>query len=131
MSASHPDPHWLIVADSEVIVRNVLSDYLRHCGYKVIDAASTDEVIAILETGTARNSAILSDAELGGTLNPFALRLMVQQRWPAIKFLLVGNVIAAASAAGELCDAGPHPKRPYDPEAVLAYIARLLGTARK
>jgi DNA-binding NtrC family response regulator len=123
--------HWLIVADSEVIVRNVLSDYLRQCGYKVIDAASTDEVTVILETGSAPISAILSDAELGGTLNPFALRIMVRERWPDIAFILVGNVDAAATAAGELCDEGPHLKRPYDPQAVLQHIRRLLGNARR
>ena len=130
MAASDPKLHWLIVADSEVIVRNALSDYLRHCGYKIIDAASTDEVLVVLETGSAQISAILSDAELGGSINPFALRLMVRQRWPDIRFILAGNVIAAAKAAGELCDDGPHLKRPYDPAAVLAHIMRLLGTAR-
>jgi hypothetical protein len=97
----------------------------------VIDAASTDEVATVLETGSAPVSAILSDAELGGTRNPFALRSMVRERWPDIAFILVGNVDSAAQAAGELCDEGPHLKRPYDPQAVLAHIRRLLGRARK
>jgi len=131
MSSAAARSHWLIVADSEVIVRNVLSDYLRQCGYKVIDAANTDEVRVILETGSSPVDAILSDAELGGTLNAFALRIMVRDRWPDIAFILVGNVDAAAKAAGELCDEGPHLKRPYDPQAVLAHIRRLLGNARR
>jgi len=130
MSSTTPQSHWLIVADSEVIVRNVLSDYLRQCGYKVIDAANTDEVLVILETGAAKVNAILSDAELGGTRNPFALRMLVRQRWPDIAFILAGNVTAAAEAAGELCDNGPHLKRPYDPQAVLTHIRRLLAAAR-
>ena len=131
MAESPAQLPWLIVADSEVIVRNVISDYLRHCGYKVIDAASAEEVITILETGTAVVSAILSDAELQGAMNPFALRLLVRQRWPDVAFVLAGNVEAAARAAGQLCEKGPHLKRPYDEQAVLSHIRRLLGTAQK
>jgi DNA-binding NtrC family response regulator len=123
--------HWIVVADSEVIVRNVLSDYLRQCGYKVIDAASSEEVVAVLENSSATISAILSDAELGGLVNAFALRLHVRKRWPDVHFILAGSVNAAAKAAGEMCDEGPHLKRPYDPQAVVAHIRRLLGAARR
>ncbi len=130
MPVASAQSYRIIVADSEVIVRNVLSDYLRDCGYKVIDAASADEVMVILETGSEAISVILCDAELGGATNPFALRLLVRQRWPAIAFILAGNVTSAAKAAGELCDKGPHLKRPYDPQAVLDHIMRLLGRAR-
>ncbi len=121
----------IIVADSEVIVRNVLSDYLRHCGYKVIDAASSDEVLAVMRNGSARISAILTDADLGGSINVFALRMQVRQSWPDTHFILAGNVDTAARAAGEMCDQGPHLSRPYDPQAVTAHIKRLLSVARK
>jgi hypothetical protein len=97
----------------------------------VIDAASSDEVVTVFESGSAHVSVVLSDAELTGTFNAFALRLWVQQHWPATEFVLVGNVIAAARACGEICDKGPHLKRPYDPQAVVAHIRRLLSSARK
>ena len=114
-----------------MIVRNVLSDYLRQCGYKVIDAASADEVMAILDDGSATVTAMLCDADLGGTMNAFALRVWMRQHWPDVHVVLAGNVHAAAKAAGDFCDEGPHLKRPYDPQAVLAHIRRLLATARK
>jgi len=131
MSETAEELHRIIVADSEVIVRNVLSDYLRHCGYRVIDAASSDEVVTIFNDSSAAISLVLSDAELAGTFNAFALRLWVQQHWPDTQFVLVGNVAAAAKAAGEICDKGPHLKRPYDPQAVVAHIRRLLASAKK
>ena len=58
MPVASAQSYRIIVADSEVIVRNVLSDYLRDCGYKVIDAASADEVMVILETGSEAISVI-------------------------------------------------------------------------
>jgi CheY-like chemotaxis protein len=121
----------IIVADSEVIVRNVISDYLRHCGYKVIDAANSDEVVEILDGASAVISVILSDVDLPGSMNAFALRMLIRQRDPDIHFILTGNVAVAAKAAGELCDDGPHLARPYDPQAVVAHIMRLLATARR
>jgi DNA-binding NtrC family response regulator len=121
----------IIVADSEVIIRNVIADYLRRCGYKVIDAANADEVIMVLESGFATVNAILCDAALAGTMNAFALRLSVRERWPDIHVILAGNVTAAAQAAGQLCEEGPHLARPYDPQTVLSHIKRLLGIARK
>jgi DNA-binding NtrC family response regulator len=121
----------IVVADSEVIVRNVLSDYLRHCGYKVVDAASSDEVLAIFANGSATVTLVLSDADLGGTMNAFSLRLWVRKHWPDTQFILAGNVTSAAKAAGHICDEGPHLKRPYDPQAVITHIKRLLAAARR
>lgn len=131
MAYSTTQPVSIIIADSEVIIRNVLSDYLRQCGYKVINAASSDEVVEILVDGTASISVILSDSDLGGSMTAFSLRFWVREKRPDIEFVLAGNVDVAAKVAGELCDAGPHLKRPYDPQLVLAHIKQLLATARK
>jgi len=126
-----PQPDSIIVADSEVIIRNVLSDYLRQCGYKVIDAATSDEVIEILVNGAGPFAAVLSDADLGGSMNAFSLRFWVREKRPEIHFILAGNVDVAAKAAGTLCDQGPHLKRPYDPQHVMTHIKQLLSAARK
>ena len=131
MSETRAESPCIIVADGAVIVRNVLSDYLRACGYKVIDAADADEVIAVLQQGSATVRAVLCDADLGGSMNAFALRLWLRQNRPDIDVVLAGNVSAAAKAAGEMCDEGPHLRRPYDPQAVHAHIQRLLAKARK
>ncbi len=120
----------LIVADGEVIIRSALAEYLRHCGYKVFEAATSDEVVTILEGSSSTIDAILADADLSGTMNAFQLRVWAREHH-AIQMVLVGNIDSAAKAAGELCDAGPHLQRPYDPEAVAQHIKRLLASARK
>ena len=38
----------VLVIDDEVIARMVISEYLRHCGYRVIEAANSDEALAVL-----------------------------------------------------------------------------------
>lgn len=131
MSEPSSGPHCLIVADGDVLVRNALAAYLRECGYHVIDAATSDEVMTALNEAAVAVDFILADAELSGSLNAFALRLWIRQNHPDVETILAGNVDAAAKAAGKLCDDGPHLSRPYEPEAVAAHIKRLLARARK
>ncbi len=130
MADGNPDPQCLIVADADVLVRNALAEYLRHCGYKVFEAATSDEVVIALEEGTLQIDALLADADLAGRYNVFELRIWVKDHHPGVEVVLAGNVDAAAKAAGQLCDEGPHLKRPYDPESVAAHIKRLLAATR-
>lgn len=131
MAEDVPDPQCLIVADADVLIRNALSEYLRHCGYKVFEAATSDEVTIALDEGALKIDALLADAELPGRHNAFELRLWVRQHHPAVEVVLAGSVDAAAKAAGQLCDEGPHLQRPYDPESVVAHIKRLLSSTRR
>ena len=131
MADGTPDPQCLIVADADVLVRNALAEYLRHCGYKVFEAATSDEVVIALEEGTLQIDALLADADLAGRYNVFELRIWVKDHHPGVEVVLAGNVDAAAQAAGQLCDEGPHLQRPYDPESVAAHIKRLLAATRR
>src|SRR3546814_8800832 len=74
MSDEFPDPHCLIFADGDVLIRNTLAEYVRNCGYKVFEAATSDEVMLALEEGTVKIDALLADAELSGGFNAFELR---------------------------------------------------------
>ncbi len=131
MAERPSSPHCLIVADGEVLIRNALAAYLRDCGYKVIEAASSDDIMTVLEDGATAPQLILSDAVLGGTINAFELRIWVRQRFPDVHMVLAGSVEAAARAAGHICEQGGHVRKPYDPQAVVQHIKRLLasGTA--
>jgi DNA-binding NtrC family response regulator len=131
MAEPDTQPDCIIVADSEVIIRNVIADYLRDCGYKVVDAANSEEVITILDSGSIRVGVVLCDVELQGTMNAFALRLWGRDHWPETQFILAGNVAAACKVAGELCEEGPHLTRPYHPQTVLDHIKRMLAAVRK
>lgn len=131
MADELPDTQCLIVADADVLIRNALAEYLRQCGYKVFEAATSDEVIIAIEEGTVKIDALLADAQLSGRYNAFELRIWVRDHHPDIEIVLAGNIDAAAKAAGHLCDEGPHLQRPYDPESVAAHIKRLLAATRR
>src|SRR3546814_19661169 len=91
MSDEFPDPHCLIVADGDVLIRNTLAEYVRNCGYKVFEAATSDEVMLALEEGTVKIDALLADAELSGGFNALELRNWVRDHYPGVEIVLSGT----------------------------------------
>lgn len=127
--AKQTEQHSVLVVDGEVLVRHAIADYLRDCGYTVVEASTTDEAITVLSDATLPISAVLCDAEAPGSLNAFQFRLWVKEvpGRTGVEIALAGSIDAAAHKAAELCENGPHLARPYDPQGVLDYIRRLLG----
>lgn len=122
----------VLVVDGEVLVRHAIADYLRHCGFIVIEASSTDEAMTVLGDLDLSIDAVLCDAEAPGAFNPFQLRSWAadQQHRKNLQIVLAGNIESAAQKAAELCDQGPHLARPYDSQGVVDHIRRLLGQIR-
>lgn len=125
-----PSPTVLLV-DDEVLVRLVISDYLRECGYRVIEADSAEEAVVVLRQADVSVDVVLSDVALPGPMDGFSLAKWTRQNRPDVAVLLAGSVGRAASAAGELCDNGPTFSKPYDPQAVADRIRRLLAAGRQ
>jgi len=127
--ADYERPQSLLIADSDALVRHGLAEYLRHCGYRVMEAASFEEAMTLLDwpDPDAQPDIVLSDIELGGGGNGFSLRAWLREHRPGIKVALAGNPVAAAKAAGDLCEEGPELARPYDPQLVVDRIRRLLA----
>jgi DNA-binding NtrC family response regulator len=117
-----PDLGSLIVADSDVIVRLAIAQYLRDCGYRVVEAASSEEVITVLDRSELLVDLVLCDITLGGAMNGFALSHWMHEHHSDVDLMLVGSDAAEANAAAELCDRGPFLARPYQPKDVLMRI---------
>lgn len=129
MAESIPDAQSILVVDSDVLVRHAIADYLRHCGYVVVEASSTDEAVAALNEQDLRLDVVLCDAEAAGSQNAFQFRTWANQSHREVRVLLAGSADAVANKAAELCDEGPQLSRPYDPQSVVDYIRRLHGSA--
>jgi CheY-like chemotaxis protein len=123
-------PDTVLVVESDVLVRAVIADYLRECGFRVIEAVSADEALVVLREKEIRIDVILADVNLPGAMDGFALSQWIRTNRPGADVILAGSPRRAAHAAGELCEDGPHMARPYDPKLVHDRIMRLLA-ARK
>jgi len=116
----------VLVADSDVMVRHAISEYLRDCGYRVIEAASVDEALAVLSaTPEITVHVVFSAVEMGGSTDGFHLARWVRAHRPGIEVVLAGTEAKAAREAGDLCEEGPNLSKPYEPEQVAEWINKL------
>jgi DNA-binding NtrC family response regulator len=115
--------------EDDVLIRMPIAQYLRDCGYKVIEAVNADEAIAVLSHEETAVDIVFSDIEMPGSIDGFELAKWVRAHRPAVDVILTGTVPRSVNAAKDLCDESPLPK-PYQAQAVHDHIRRLLA-ARK
>lgn len=113
-----PKPRTILVADDDVLVRLGLSDYLRACGFKVIEAAGGLEAKTILQKGPDVD-ILLADAQLAGDDGGFALAQWVRRYRRNVSVILTGSLTSKAEAALRICD---HPSEPDSAETLLRRI---------
>jgi len=106
----------------------VISEYLRDCGYKVIEAANADEAVLVLQQLELRIDVVFTDVEMPGSMDGFGLSQWVRANRQGIDVVLVGNPARATEAAADLCESGPRLSKPYEPQVALDRIRRLLAT---
>jgi CheY-like chemotaxis protein len=117
----------VLVVDDEVIARMVISEYLRECGYRVIEAVGFEEASAVLQHAELRVDVVLCGMRQAVAAGGFALAQWLRKHRPHTEIILAGNHARAADAAGDLCESGPTLAKPYDPQLVLDRIKQLLA----
>jgi CheY-like chemotaxis protein len=109
----------VIVIEPDILARMVIAEYLRECGYKVIEGVSGDEVLSVLGAGQ-EIAVVLAEIQLPG-MDGFALAQWIRANHPSIDVILTTGIARAADKAGDLCDDGPLEK-PYHPQEVVRRI---------
>ena len=118
-------PPTLLVVEDEHLIRSGVADFLRECGWRVLEAASAAEAIEILESG-APIELVFSDIQMPGAMDGFGLGRWVREHRPGVRVILTSGVIGASDAATALCDEGPIAK-PYDYQHLAERIRHHLG----
>lgn len=124
--ATTPAPTVLVVED-EVLIRLVIADYLRECGYRVHEAANAAEAVAVLESGTTSINIVFSDVQMPGDMDGFGLARWVRAHRPNVRVILTSSVERSADIAATLCEAGPLLEKPYEPQGVVDRIHQLIA----
>lgn len=121
----------LLVVDDEILIRIAICDYLRECGFRVIEAVSADEAMIVLQEPSLKINIVLSAVEMSGTMDGFGLARWVRANKPGVPIILAGSPARAADAAADLCESGPMLAKPYEPQVLLDRIRRTLAEARR
>jgi DNA-binding response OmpR family regulator len=110
----------VMVVDTEILARMVIADYLRECGYRVVEGVTADEVFVTLGAGI-KIDIVFADVHLSGNADGFNLARRIRESHPHIDVILTAGTTSAAQKASELCGDGPLDK-PYHPQDVISRI---------
>ena len=121
----------VLVVEDEPLVRETAVAALREAGFRVAEAASAEEALALAESADDDDggppAVLVADLRLGPGMDGLALGAEARRRWPA-----VGIVYATGhpdSFDGRLL--GPRERyvlKPFAPAALLGAVRRLAPT---
>jgi CheY-like chemotaxis protein len=90
MELAQHAPRILVVED-DVLVRAAAAQYLRGCGFAVLEAVNVDEAVDILQADRLIR-VVFTDVKLPGPRNGLDLMGIVQREYPDVKVLLASGV---------------------------------------
>ena len=120
----------LLIVEPDILVRHPLAEYLRECGYEVLEALNGEEARQLVAAHAEAIDVVLADASGAGGEGPgsgcsaFAAWMRIEH--PDIEVILAGSPERATAEAGGLCEEGPALAKPYDHQHVLERIRRLI-----
>lgn len=120
----------VLVVEDEVLVRMVIADYLRGCGYLVIEAGNAQDAVALFEA-EVHIDIVFSDVQMPGDMDGFGLARWVRAHRPGTEVILTSGIRKTAEAAGDLCEEGPFLAKPYEPTDVQRRIGTLLSARQR
>ena len=75
----------ILVLDDDVLVRMPVVQFLRDCGHRVVEAASTDEAMAIFQKTNFPVDVVLSEIDIPGSMNGFGFAQWARSVRPELK----------------------------------------------
>jgi CheY-like chemotaxis protein len=116
----------VLIVDDILLVRMWIADFLRGRGFAVIEAASGEEAIRVLEAGFPVD-VVLSDLYMpGSAIDGVSLARWVHQRRPDLKIILASGVTCFLEPVDQAMCACPLLPKPYDPRELERRLAAVL-----
>jgi len=114
----------VLVVEDEVMVRMPIAEYLRDCGYNVVEACDADEAIAaVVESGPV--NLVFSDVRMPGRMDGFGLAEWFRTNYPDVPVLLTSGYNTSRGVARDTPGVRLIEK-PYSQIQVARRIASLL-----
>ncbi len=117
-------PPTILVVEDEVLMRSLISDEVRARGFKVIEASSADDAVAVLET--VRVDLLFVDIHLPGSRSGLELARLVRERGLPTRILLTSGK-DRYSDTPDLAELGPFVRKPYLVSRVIELVTGSLN----
>jgi two-component system cell cycle sensor histidine kinase/response regulator CckA len=119
-------PVQALVVDDDPGVRRGLRRSLEHVGYTVIDAASTEEAMELLQRTHVPVDLLVTDVEMPG-LSGESLVSRVRAQWPAMPVVYVSGDSRFASLGDDQSSITRFLMKPFSPAELVEAAAAVLA----
>jgi DNA-binding response OmpR family regulator len=117
----------ILVVEDEILTRAASADYLRSCGYRVLEATSAEEAQAIFQSGEPIR-ILFTDIQLPGGVDGFALASWVEKDYPHVRIIMASGAPDVMKQAEVFSLKRPFLNKPYAFEVLLFHVRRLIAT---
>ncbi len=120
---------FALVVDDDFLIRMEAIDILERAGFQVLGAENGDAALDMLKARHSDVVLLLTDVQMPGELDGFALARSVAASWPHISIVVVSGHVAPGP--GKLPDKARFIGKPFSAALVHAHLQEILPTCRK
>lgn len=111
--------YTVLVVEDDMMVRMPIAEYLRECGYTVLEAGDAAEAIETVHAADQVN-LVFSDVRMPGTMDGFGLAHWLGSHYPHIPVLLTSGYTSSCGLSADGAQGVRLIEKPYSQ----AYVAR-------
>jgi CheY-like chemotaxis protein len=112
----------VLVVEDEFLVRMNAVSLLEEAGFGVLEAASADDAIALLESRKDIR-IVFTDINMPGSMDGLRLAHAIRNRWPPIELVLTSGQMRVRSE--DMPERGHFLSKPYDPSELVEVVRSL------
>ena len=117
--------HTVLIVEDETMVRMPIAEYLRDCGYNVVEAGDAHEAIAAMDA-EGPVSLVFTDVRMPGKMDGFGLAEWFRSNYPSVPVLLTSGYNGGRSLPATSDPAVRFIEKPYSQTQVVRRIEALL-----
>jgi CheY-like chemotaxis protein len=112
----------VLVVEDDFLIRMHAAEMIADAGFDVVEAASADEAIAILED-RLDITVVFTDIQMPGSMDGLKLAAAIRGRWPPIKIVATSGFVNVRQ--DDLPGGGRFLPKPYSPEQIVRTLREL------
>ncbi len=101
----------VLLVEDEELVRMSGADLLDDAGYRVVEAASADEALRVLEADPNAVHILVTDVHMPGSMDGLGLVQAVDRRWPHVRLVVTSGL--ARYSSRDIPDHGRFVPKPW------------------